>query len=448
MSVLVVGLSHRSVPLEILERVAISRAALPKALADIAGRDFVSEAVILSTCHRTEVYVVAERFHGAVQDVRRFFAEHGYVLPEDIADHVYTYHDEAAVEHLFSVASGIDSVVVGESQILGQVRDAWHVARTDGAAGRTLGGLFRHALEVGKRSRTETAVARGITSLSQAALAMARERIGSLEGRRIVVVGTGEVGEGMVTDLAAAAEGAEVLVASRTRERALDLAERVGGKALDLDDMGAALGEADLVLASTAARGAVVAVHDLCGGSPAATTGDRAARPVLVVDLGMPRNVDPAVSSIPGVTLLDLDALRAYVEVGLGNRRREVARVRTVVAHEVARYMAEVRAREVAPVVAALRQRAEDIRSGEMQRLRSPSGPLTPEQVAAVDSVTRGVVAKLLHGPSVRLKEAAGSPRGERLADTVRDLFGLDSDSDSPASEPSSAEAQGHPAGG
>lgn len=422
MPVLVVGLSHRTVPLELLERVSVPKARLPKALADLSGRDFLSEAVVLSTCHRTEIYAVAERFHGAVQDVRHFLSEHAFVPPEDISDHLYTYHDDAAIEHLFAVTAGLDSVLLGESQILGQVRDAWETARAEEAAGRQLSALFRHALEVGKRSRTETGIARGITSLSQAALAMARERLGTLHGRTILVVGTGEVGEGMVADLAATSEGGEILVANRTAERAELLASRVGGRAIDLGSLPRAVGGADVLFASSGASSAVLRPADLAGGTPGSSP-----RPLLIVDLGMPRNIDPAVGEVPWVTLLDLDDLRAFVNAGLDQRRREIPRVRAIVGEEIGRYLSHASVREVAPTITALRARGEEVRRAELERNRARLAGLDATQRAAVEALTRGLVAKLLHDPTVRLREAAGSGHGDRLSGALRDLFDLDS---------------------
>jgi len=418
-SVVVVGLSHRTVPLDLLERMTVVPDRLPKALADLVAREFVSEAVVLSTCHRIEVYAVAERFHGGVQDIRHFLSELAFVAPEDFSDDLYTYYDEAAAAHLFVVAAGLDSVVLGESQILGQVRDAWDRARAEGAAGARLSALFRHALEVGKRARTETAIGRGVTSLSQAAVAMASDRLGSLAGKRIVVVGAGEMSEGMASAVEPGA-AADVVVANRTRERAEALARRVGGRAVPLDRLPDALRQADVLLTSTGSTTVVVEEAEL-----ARVIEDRGRRPLLIVDLGMPRDVDPAVGRLPGVTLLDLADLRGFVDAGIDERRNEVVRVRGIVADEVARFVADSAARTVAPTITALREQAEQVRAAELDRYRSRLEGLDDRQRRAVDALTRSLLAKLLHEPTMRLKDSAGSAQGQRLADSLRELFDL-----------------------
>jgi glutamyl-tRNA reductase len=418
-SVVVVGLNHRTVPLELLERMNVSPTRLPKVLADIASREHVSEVVVLSTCHRTEVYAVAERYHGAVQDIRHAFSELAFIPPEDFSDYLYSYFDEGAVSHLFSVAAGLDSVVLGESEILGQVRQAWQRAHEEGVAGSRLAALFRHAIVAGKRARSETAIARGTTSLAHAAVAMAGRHAGSLQGKRILLLGAGEVGESMALAVAGI-DGADVVVANRTWDRALALAARVGGRAVQLDGLTGALADADLLLTSTGAPSAIVDHTDL-----APVIEGRDGRPLLIVDVAMPRDIDPSVADLPGVTLLDLDDVRAFVEAGLEERRREVTKVRGIVRDEVERYLESATAREVAPTIAALRDRVEALRVGELERQRARLEGLDPKQREAVEAVTRGVMAKLLHDPTVRLKEAAGSARGERLADALRDLFDI-----------------------
>ncbi len=416
MAVIVVGLNHRSVPLEILEKMNVPAELLPKALHDLIVRDNVSEVVLLSTCNRTEIYVVAERYHGALQDVRNSLAELTHLAPEEFVDYLYAFHDAAAVGHLFSVASGLDSAVLGESEILGQVRQAWEAAAGEGAAGPALHMLFRHALEVGKRVRTETGIGRSTTSVSTAAVALASERLGGLTGRRVLVLGAGEMGEGMVGALSASGV-AEVLVANRTAERAELLAERVGGRAVPLDDLPATLAGVDVLLTSTGAQSVMVDHADLEDAMLA-----RQGAPLLIVDVAVPRDVDPAAGGLDGVTLLDMDDLRSFADAGLAERRRESVRARALVDDEVARFHDASTARQVAPVVASLRDRVEAIREAEVVRL---GRALDDEQRAALERLSRGLVGKLLHEPTVRLKDAAGTPRGERLADALRELFDL-----------------------
>ncbi len=419
MSVVVVGLNHRTVPLALLERVTIDDSRLPKALADVLSHDHVSEAVVLSTCNRTEVYVVAEKFHPAYGDLRTFFSELAFAAPEELADHLYVHDADAAAGHLFRVASGIDSAVVGEAEILGQVRHSWDVAQSEGAAGSQLNLLFRHALEVGKRARTETGIGRHVASVSTAAVAMAAQRLGSLEGRSILVMGAGEMGEGMVRALATNGVS-DIRIANRTWENAAELAERLGGTPIRLAELDAALTEVDLLLTGTGANSMIIEHSDIERVMRA-----RGDREILVVDVAVPRDVDPAAADIPGVTILDMDDLRAFAEAGMAERRREVASVESMCAEELERYLSVISAREVAPLVSRLHEQSEDIRVAELDRLRARLGDLDERQLEALDALTKGIVAKLLHQPTVRLKDAAGSPRGERLAEALRDLFEL-----------------------
>lgn len=420
MSVVVVGLNHRTVPLEVLERMTVSDARLPKALADLCSRDNLGEAVVLSTCMRTEIYIVADTFHGAVQDVRNFLSELSFAPPEVFSDHLYSFYEDAAVSHLFKVASGLDSAVVGETEILGQVKDAWERAAAEKACGPVLGALFRHAVEVGKRVRSDTGISRGTTSVSQAAVQMAAEKLRGLSGRRILVLGAGDMGEGMAVALAGSIGDGEVLVANRTRARAAALAARVGGRVVDFGSLGSALTEADVLLTSTGSPSVLVDVGEM-----AVVMSERHGRPLLIVDVAVPRDVDPAVASLPGVTLLDMDDLRAFADAGLAGRRREVARVQQIIAEEVERHTATASARELSPLIVALRARGEDVRVAELERFRAKLDGLSPAERETVEALTKGILAKLLHEPTVRLKEAAGSPRGDRLADALRALFDL-----------------------
>ena len=419
MSVVVVGLNHRTVPLDLLERMTVPESRLPKALADLTSREHVTEAVVLSTCNRIEVYVFAEKFHGAYQDIRNFFAEASHMAPEEFSDHLTSLYDGDAARHLFSVASGLDSAVLGEHEILGQVRKSWETASTEGAVGPVLNPLFRHALEVGKRVRTETAISRNITSVSQAAVAMATERLGGLEGRQVLVVGAGEMGEGLARALHGGGV-AGIRVANRTWDRAVEVAGRLGGEPVRLDDLPHHLAEVDMLLTSTGASAVILEHGDL-----ASVVGERHGRELLVVDIAVPRDVDPAAGEIDGLTLLDMDDLREFAEVGIRERQREVTAVQVIVDAELDRYVDESTARSVAPLVASLRARGDLVRSGELQRLSARLGDLDDRQRDAVEALAAGIVGKLLHEPTVRMKDAAGTARGERLAEALRDLFDL-----------------------
>ena len=319
------------------------------------------------------------------------------------------------------MAAGLDSAVVGETQILGQVRAAWERARQEEAAGARLSLLFRQALEVGKRARTETAIARGITSLSQAAVAMATERLSTLTGRNVVVLGAGEMGAGLIDEVAeAAVPGSRVTVANRTWARAQQLAERAGGRAVTLDGLPAALADADLLLTSTGSTSVVLSAEEL-----ARALEFRPGRPLLIVDLGMPRDIDPLAAELPGVGLLGLADVERFVADNLDERRKEVAPVQAIVGEEVERWVEATTARQATPTVSALHQRAEDLRVAELARYRNRLAGLEPREREAVEALTRSLLAKLLHDPTVRLKDAAGSPKGERLAGALTELFDL-----------------------
>jgi glutamyl-tRNA reductase len=418
-SVVVIGLNHRTAPLDLLERTAVDDGRLPKVLHDLCSRTNLSEAVVLSTCNRTEVYAIAERFHGGYEDVRNFFVDLSLLPPEEFADHLYVHYDDAAVQHLFSVAAGLDSAVLGESEILGQVGTAWERARDEGTTGFALNLLFRQALEVGKRVRTETGIGRGITSVAQAAVAMATDRLGTLAGRRVLLLGTGDMAQVMATSLSAAGV-ADVVVANRTWQTAQELATRVGGRAVRLADLPAELLTADVLLTSTGASTIMLEHADLDH-----AMGHRDARPLLIVDIAMPRDVDPAAGALDGVTLLDMDDLRRFAAVGVEGRQREALRAETVIEDELQRYRTTTSAREAAPLVTALRDHAEEVRAAELDRLASRLSALDESERAAVEALTKGIVAKLLHEPTVRLKDAAGTAKGDRLSDALRDLFDL-----------------------
>ena len=427
MSVIVVGLDQRNAPLDLLERVAVPERDLPKALGRLRDQSNLSEVVILSTCLRTEVYAVVERFHDGVAELQEFLATISGSPVETLVEHLTVRFDDDVTGHLFAVAAGLDSAVLGESEVLGQVRRAWEKARSEEVSGPVLGALFRHAVETGKRVRSETAIARGITSLSHGAVDLAaRRRPGGLDGARVLVVGAGEMGEG-VTQALADADTADLVVANRTADRTEsmvaglppDAASRVRMEALD--DLTGLLGAADVVFTSVATTHPVIDRPML----ETATTGRPADAPLLLVDLGVPRNVEPSAADLDGLVLLDMEALRSAVSDALSGREEEVAEANRIVTDEVERYRVASRARDAAPIVSALRARAEEVRRAELDRRRSKRSELSEAQWEQVDAVTRATVAKLLHQPTVALKDAAGTPRGERLVEALRTLFDL-----------------------
>lgn len=420
MSVVVVGLNHRTVPLAVLESVTVLPGRMPKALHDLAGREHLGEVAVLSTCMRTEVYAVTSRFHGAMNDLRNFLAEWSGTPPESFSDHLYSFWDEAAAHHLFQVAAGLDSAVLGEGEILRQVRSAWSAARDERAAGSVLGLLFRQALEAGKRVRAETAIARGTTSLSQAAVAMAADRLGTLEGATTLLAGAGEIGQAVVQALGQLEGTGPVLVANRTRAKATALARRWGGEVVSWAGLPAALERADVLVTSTGSPGVVLDAEDV---APALLR--RPERPLLVVDLAVPRDVDTHVGALRGVTLLDMDDLKRFAEQSMADRRQELPRAQAIVAEEVGRYRRLALERQAAPVVAALHEHAEQVRAAELERFASKLVGLDERQAEAVAALTRGIVAKLLHEPTVNLKAASGTPAAVQLASALRQLFEL-----------------------
>jgi glutamyl-tRNA reductase len=426
----VVGINERDTPLELLGNIAVSDRDLAKVLKRLCDSSNLDEAVVLSTCMRTEIYAVVERFHDGVADIHEIFNERaGGARLDDgtLAEHLVVEYDDAAARHLFEVASGIDSAVLGEGEILRQVRHASSRAREEQSIGPVLDGLFRHAVEVGKRARTETAIARGITSLAYVATAIASQATGgSLAGKKIIVVGAGEMGEGIADALGSSGTGPaeeaprEIVFANRSMAKAETLAGRVGGRAIGLKDLFDEVAKADVIM--TATSGDEV-VFDLASVTEALAS--RRRQPLIIVDAAMPRDVEPEVSQVEGVTLFNLDDLRRFAEAEVQARRAEVARVIEIIDDELERYRVNARTRTVAPVVSALRTKADQILRQELEHFGSRLDQLGAEDRELVETLAHRLVQKLLHDPTVHLKEAAGSSRGERLAEAMRSLFDL-----------------------
>jgi glutamyl-tRNA reductase len=409
-SVLVLGLSHKAAPVGLLEQVAVSSEHLPKALASLLRRDHVIEAVVLSTCNRVEVYAHVTRYHGGMADLRNFFSEWGGLAPEDFVDAAYDHYDDRAAAHLFAVASGLDSMVVGERQVHLQVREAFKAAEAEGSCGRVLQTLFRQALRVGKRARAETGISAGASSMVDAGLEAAERVLGSLEGRTVLLVGAGKIGGMGAARLRDAAS--RILVANRTPEKAERLADRHDAEVIDLEDLPRGLAEADLVLTSTGSTAPLITA-DMA----------EAARPLVLLDLAVPRDVDPAASAIDGVTVLDVDAVNRLTSTGATGA--EVAKARALVEDETLRFVAWTRAVRVDPTITALRARAETIRRSQIERQSARLGDLDERQSQALDALTRGIVNALLHEPTIRLKDLADVRGADLHGAVLRELFDL-----------------------
>jgi glutamyl-tRNA reductase len=414
MSLLAIGLSHRSAPVELLERAALGSDGIGKLLADLASAEHVDEVLVLATCNRLEVHAEVRKFHGGVQDVSERLAAHTGVALEALTEHLYVHYEDRAVQHLFAVAAGLDSMVVGEQQILGQLRAALATARTEQTVGRSMSPLIEQALRVGKRAHSETGIDRAGRSLVSVGLDLAAQSLGELSGARAVVVGAGSMSSLAATGLRERGV-ADLVVVNRTPERAERLAATVGGRAVPMASLVEAVAEADIVVSCTGAVGMVV---------PAAALGGRAGRPVVALDLALPRDVDLAARSLSGVTVIDLETLHAVLEAA--EVAADVEAVRRIVTDEVGGYLARQRAGRVAPTVVALRERAQRVVDAELTRLLGRLPDADERTTREVRQAVERVVDKLLHTPTVRVKELAGTSGGESYAEVLRELFSLD----------------------
>jgi len=405
MSVVLVGVSHHQAPIELRERAALDPERAGELARRLAGDD--AEAVCLSTCNRTELYLAAESADDAEEKAEAALL----ALEAELGPALYRLRDEAAAFHLFRVAAGLDSMVPGEGEILGQVR----TAHDTGATGPILDRLFRHALHAGKKARTETAIGESPASVSSAAAALAEQVFADLRDRAVLVIGAGESGELAVKSLVA--RGATIaFVANRTPERARQLTARFGGTPLPLTDIQRNLEHADVVLSSTTMPG-----WTLTRGQVERTLHARRGRPLFLIDLAVPRDLDPSIHELEGCYLYDIDDLEAVVAETLAGRRREAERAEAIVAAEADRFREWQASLDVVPAIASLRARAEEIRTAELERAK-----LSGAERRAAESVTAAVLNKLLHLPTIRMKEAAAAADGVIYADAVRHLFGLE----------------------
>jgi glutamyl-tRNA reductase len=415
MAIVVCGLSHKTVSLPVLEQVAFTPDSLPKALAQLLDHDPIHEGVILSTCNRTEIYASVHRFHPAVQAIRRFLSDTSGVGQDRISEGMYTYYDDEAARHLYNVASGVDSMVVGEPQILGQVRETFRVASEEGTIRRVLHQLFQRALSVGKRVRTETAIARHVVSLPQAGARVAAELAGGLEGKRVVVVGAGRMSE-----LAARAvlEGGctDIVIVNRSRDRAEALGTELGGSGVGLDALDDVLLGADVLISATSSPGHVVEMTTLENATRV--------RSLVVVDLALPRDVDPQARSLDGVELRDIEDLRSVVDANAERRKAELPKVRAIVDGAVEEFSGWERSLALGPAIEGLRDWAERVRADEVARIAS--GDMTPAERDNLERATKALVNKLLHRPMTQMRELVRSKDGQVYLEAFQEIFDLD----------------------
>jgi len=408
-SLTLVGVSHHRAPIELRERVALDLDAC-RALARRLAEQLEAEAVVLSTCNRTELYLAHEE--ASEEEAVAAITELAGDSADDLAVALYRLGDESAALHLFRVAAGLDSLVPGEGEILGQVRNAFEA----GAPGPLLDHLFRQALHAGRRVRVETAIGQSPASVPAAAAALAQQVFGELSGRRVLLLGAGKMSEATARNLVS--RGAEIaVVANRTIAHGAELARKLGAQALPLDAVAAELEHVDVVVSATGAAGLVVSE-----GTVADALRARKGRPLLLVDLAVPRDLDPAINELEGCFLYDVDDLRGVVEETLSGRRGEAVNAERVVAEEATRFRDWQAALDIVPTIASLRALAEEIRDSELARA---GGRLSERERRNVESVTSQILAKLLHLPTIRMKEAAAAADGVVYADVVRHLFGL-----------------------
>jgi glutamyl-tRNA reductase len=438
-SLLAVGVSHQTAPVALLEQFAMGADDTVKALNELVGSLHVSEAIVLATCNRVEVFAEVDRFHGGVTEVSRVLARQAGATVEELSPYVTVHYEDQAVAHLFTVAAGLDSMVVGETQVLGQLRTAYALAREQGTVGRAMHPVAQRALRVGKRVHSETGIDKAGASLVSVSLDRAEEWIGSLEGRPVLVVGAGSMGALAATTLAR--RGAAVTVSSRTAGHAERLAASVEGRAAELADLPAEVAAADVLVTCTGARGLVVGSEVV-----AAAMAARPDRPLVVIDLALPRDVDPGVAALPGVHVIDLALLQG--ERGADGHSTaspvaadDVAAAHALIEAETALLRAERQAAAVAPTVSALRSQAAEVVDAELLRLSARVPDLDARARAEVARTVRRVVDKLLHEPTVRVKELASAPGGVDYADALRALFGLGIDAEVLPSRTNLAEA-------
>lgn len=413
MRIVAVGLNHRTAPLAVRDQVALGSGELPGALEHLRQR--TGNGVIVSTCNRSEIYALVPKVSSGTEKLKGFFTAYHGVARRDIEPHVYIYSQGEAARHLFRVSCGLDSLILGEAQIQGQVRDAYAAASQLGMTGGTLSRLFHQALRVGKRARRETNIGRNALSVSRAAVEMARRLLGDLRDRRVLVIGLGDAGNMAVRALMDAG-AIHISVTNRAYQRAEEVARELGGTAIPFGDLGEMLEDTDIAISATGSPGYIVTREHVARARVASS------RPLLLVDIAVPRDIDPEVKTIPGVHLFDLDDLEAVAESNRRGREQEAQKVESLIAEEVDRFEEWLSSLQVVPTLAALRERAESVRARELARVVKRLPDLDEEEQRRVAAFSRSLVKKLMHQPIASLKEK----RDPAYTQAARRLFGLE----------------------
>ena len=419
MKLLLTGVSHNTAPVEVRESLAFRAEDLSRALQDLRSRAGVNEALILSTCNRVEITVTTEDSIDPQTTVDLFLTDHKPVPAEGIGPHVYRYEGREAIHHLFRVAASLDSMVVGEPQILGQLKVAYTAAKDAGAVCGWLDGLLTRAFGVAKRVRSETGIGQMAVSVSYAAVELARKIFGSLAGRTVMIVGAGKMSELAARHLRRSG-ASHVFVTNRTHDRAMEMARLFQGTPVEYDRFHATLPEVDILIASSAAPHYILNKEEM-----QRVIAARRNKPAYLIDLAVPRNIDPSVNDVANVFLYDIDDLQEVVNANLRERMKEAERAETLVSEEVERMMARLKVVEITPTIVGLQEQLEQIRSAEIEKARRRYGPFTPQQEEALEAATRAIINKVAHGPISELRVQAGKPDGAHAVALIKKVFHL-----------------------
>lgn len=419
MKLLLTGVSHNTAPVEVRESLAFRAEDLPRALQDLRSRAGVNEALILSTCNRVEITVTTEDSIDPQTTVDLFLTDHKPVFAEGIGPHVYRYEGREAIHHLFRVAASLDSMVVGEPQILGQLKVAYTAAKDAGAVCGWLDGLLTRAFGVAKRVRSETGIGQMAVSVSYAAVELARKIFGSLAGRTVMIVGAGKMSELAARHLRRSG-ASHVFVTNRTHDRAMEMARLFQGTPVEYDRFHATLPEVDILIASSAAPHYILNKEEM-----QRVIAARRNKPAYLIDLAVPRNIDPSVNDVANVFLYDIDDLQEVVNANLRERMKEAERAETLVSEEVERMMVRLKVVEITPTIVGLQEQLEQIRSAEIDKARRRYGPFTPQQEEALEAATRAIINKVAHGPISELRVQAGKPDGAHAVALIKKVFHL-----------------------